>query len=210
MQTHLNFTVPPLLREAFAAAAQDHLTGKPFRVLTVSNTRETLFFDLRRDFPMLNMNMTCAINDPGHAGNNNYLLMRDAKEISGDLSYSTGWQPQAYDLVHVNAAIFYEDENGVKTLVHDIAATGPERVVFTNLINSSGDKPEWFAQRSRGGVVPMRALPPQEIVTLMQTAGYKLVDRQTAPATYNVQIGVDVSQLLQNDNLSFVKDHAPA
>jgi hypothetical protein len=209
--TGLKFTVPPMLTAAFEAAAQSHKTETPFKMLTISNTRETLYFNLRKAFPNMNLHAICATATADQALRSNGIIADKASAVAQSLTYTNAWKNQSYDLVHINAAVFYEARDGVRKMVQDIAATRAERVVFSNLINSSSDKEEWFAQRSRGGIVPMRALPTQEIVTLMQQVGYKLVDRNLAAVSYDVRASeTEISRLLKNDNLSFVKDHAPA
>lgn len=130
--------------------------------------------------------------------------------MAQNLIYAHRWQNRPYDLAQVNYAMIYEDEAGVRRMIHEIVNTGAERVVFSNMINSSGEESEWYGQRSRGGVVPVRALIPEEIRTVMEMTGYRLVDRDTTPCAYKVLSETGISTPLKMDNLSFIREHAAA
>lgn len=208
----LKFTIPPTLRTAFDDAAQNQ-SNAPFRMLSITTTRETLFFDLRKNFSKLDLHTVNAATDETYAKKCNDLITAQTPDLSGKLTYTTDWQNQSYDLVHVNAAIFYQDENGVKETIQKIGDTGAARVVFNNLLpnrNKAGAA-EWYGQRSFGGIIPVRIQARGELTALMQKAGYTPIDQDTAAPTFDLdRTSAFATQFPNEVNLSFIRVASPA
>lgn len=185
----LSYRVPANLLSALDLAAREN-PALPLKALMISTTRETLHFDLREKFPQLQTVIAAPTKD--FADRCNDLIAEKAPELTRELSYRSDWRNvPVFDVVAVNPAIHYLDQQGLKDLVRQIADAGPESVVFSNLMPNDdvNGAEQWKTQRYSGGVIPLFIPAKGALTALMNEAGYTLERETKAPVGFDLAKG---------------------
>ncbi len=183
---NLKFTLSPDLVKAFENAANAQ-TEKPFQVLTLARTRETLFFLLDENYPLVDLHMTVASTQNDYTAAAKKIIATTLPSFADRLDYRSGWLGRSFDLVHINSWLHYLDKNEAKALLKDIAATGAKQIALSNTAISHTDKPEFWLQRQFGGGIIDRMNPREEIFSTLESLGYTATLVNGEPYSYDLR-----------------------
>ena len=182
----LKFQIHPYVAHDLQETATENGPDKPVRVLEISNTRETLYFELQKQNPHISIQMATAAHNQEYEQRRNNHLQAKAPDLAGKYEFQSAWAEQDYDHVIVNAAAFYLDETGLKKLVTDIASTGARHVTFINQLRNDdpdGD-PQWKVQLN-DGAIQLRISGQGELSRLMNGVGYDQRNFAQSAATFD-------------------------